>query len=64
MIQFTAVKTELIHFTRNNRSLNSLVVVSGDYVIHPVQPPAVDEGKPPRHAAVRWLGVWLDRKLQ
>jgi hypothetical protein len=40
------------------------VVVNDDYVIHPVQPPAAAKSEPPQYAAVRWLGVWLDRKLQ
>jgi hypothetical protein len=40
------------------------VVVNDNYVIHPVRPPETAEGEPPKHAAVRWLGVWLDRKLK
>jgi hypothetical protein len=54
----------LIHFSRSNNGHNPPVVVNDGYVIHPVLPPTGAEGEPPKHAAVRWLGVWLDRKLQ
>ena len=49
-MEFTPVKSELMHFTRTRRTPTAHVRI-GDTEIHPKQ-------------EARFLGVWLDRRLK
>ena len=58
-IAFAPEKLEMIHLTKKTRQHAPPCVVSSDLTIHPILT-APKEGDQP---ALRWLGVWFDRKL-
>ena len=62
-IYFATAKTELIHFSRRKNTDNPPVRIDDSYIIRPAEAPAQREGTPPKQTAVRWLGVWFDRRL-
>ncbi|RAL58119.1 hypothetical protein DID88_002394 [Monilinia fructigena] len=58
-IAFAPEKLEMIHLTRKNGSRAPDCVVSPDLVI----PPITTSPKKGDQPALRWLGVWFDRRL-
>ncbi|RAL63270.1 hypothetical protein DID88_004347 [Monilinia fructigena] len=56
-VAFAPEKLEMIHLSRKRNASSPSVAVSPELIISPVT--AVGEGQP----ALRWLGVWIDRKL-
>ncbi|RAL64638.1 hypothetical protein DID88_001671 [Monilinia fructigena] len=58
-IAFAPEKLEMIHLTRKNGSRVPDCVVSQDLVIPPITTSPKKGGQP----ALRWLGVWFDRRL-
>ncbi|RAL67847.1 hypothetical protein DID88_008573 [Monilinia fructigena] len=56
-VAFAPEKLEMIHISRKRNASSPSVAVSPELIISPVT--AVGEGQP----ALRWLGVWIDRKL-
>ncbi|RAL58012.1 hypothetical protein DID88_006739 [Monilinia fructigena] len=58
-IAFAPEKLEMIHLTRKNGSRAPDCVVSQDLVI----PPITTSPKKGDQPALRWLGVWFDRRL-
>lgn len=62
-IQFAAEKTELIHFSRKRDPANPPVHVSPTFIIQPAAEQVARPGVLGKQAAVRWLGVWYDRRI-
>ncbi|RYP45714.1 hypothetical protein DL768_007978 [Monosporascus sp. mg162] len=58
-VAFAPEKCELLHITRSRSNDNPPVTVTDDFVIHPVREPEGSDRTP----ALRWLGVWFDRRL-
>ncbi|RAL58237.1 hypothetical protein DID88_002284 [Monilinia fructigena] len=56
-VAFAPEKLEMIHLSRKRNASSPSVAVSPELIISPVT--AVGEEQP----ALRWLGVWIDRKL-
>ncbi|RYO81946.1 hypothetical protein DL766_008345 [Monosporascus sp. MC13-8B] len=58
-VSFAPEKCEMIHITRKKDRGNPPIVIDGHFSIRPVQETQGSEREP----ALRWLGVWFDRKL-
>jgi ribonuclease HI len=56
---FDKKKCEMIHFARARTATNPDLVIPGHYTVSPI----VTSEKKGRHPALRWLGVYFDKKL-
>ena len=59
MIAFAPEKLEMIHLTRKKGDHSPDIIVNEELTIHPITTAPKDGDQP----ALRWLGVWFDRKL-
>jgi ribonuclease HI len=57
-VTFAPEKQEMIHLTRQRSSYAPPCVVDEQLTIHPIPP-----GGEPSQPALRWLGIWFDRRL-
>lgn len=63
---FAPEKCEAIHCTREKGKYSPDIAVRDNFIIHPVGPHLEEEAgtnKKPLQPALRWLGMWFDRKL-
>lgn len=57
---FDRKKYEIIHFARTRTATSPDLVIPGHYTVSPI----VTSEKKGRHPALRWLGVYFDKKLR
>lgn len=63
-ISFAPEKMEAIHFTRNRNRQNPKIKLLDGLIIEPVALPSPAAGNTDAPPALRWLGVYFDRKLK
>ena len=62
-VHFAWEKSELLHISTAKDGYAPPVAITEDICIQPVAEPAPQDDKPAKQPAMRWLGVYMDRRL-